>query len=291
MATVQAQETDFSGRRYRTFVSPLLQDLLLSEKAFRFNLLRSFPFDIMVTVWVGPGKERFEIHRGLVCQHRFFKAVFEGNFKESRGTISLPEEDPEIFRWFSYWHYTGELSGHYYPSAMEPSLAELRVNVEKELELKRQARASRVDILARTMTSDLYELARYRDLPFDKLIGLYLLADYLQILGLRDQIVDRLVDIYDFYNTGDAARPPSFWGWTGAARPHWLPNPVSSINAAWSASSKDSKLCRLLVTLFSENIIPAAEALQDKESLNPEFLTAALVEAQDRWVSHRDNTD
>ncbi|KAL8721199.1 MAG: hypothetical protein Q9225_002085 [Loekoesia sp. 1 TL-2023] len=246
----------------------------------------------MVAVLVGPGKQRFEIHKGLVCQYWFFKAAFEGNFKESKGTILLPEQDPEIFRWLSYWLYTGKLSGHYYPSTTKPSIAELGAKVEKELELKRQSRAtSRAKLLARTRTSDLYELARYRDLPFDKLIDLYLLADYLQILGLRDQIIDRLVDVYGSYSMGDTARPPSFWGWTGAARPQWLPDPVSSINAAWSASSKDSKLFRLLVTLFSENTIPAAEALQDGESLNPEFLTAALVEAQDRWVSHRDNTD
>lgn len=68
----------------------------------------------MVVVLVGPGKQRFEIHKGLICSRSdFFKAALTGNFKEADGTIALPDHDPATFKYFVYWLYTGCLRGFY----------------------------------------------------------------------------------------------------------------------------------------------------------------------------------
>ncbi|KAL8943396.1 MAG: hypothetical protein Q9216_001105 [Gyalolechia sp. 2 TL-2023] len=252
-----------------------------------------FPFDKMITVLVGPHHERFEIHKGLACKHQFFKAALQGNFTESNGTIWLPEHDPDIFRWFTYWLYTGTLTGHYYPPTAKPTIAQIQAALKNEVELRFGQRTglSHIDNLPLTRTSNIYELARYQDLPFDRLIGLYLLADYLRVPELCNEIVDHLIDVYGLCGGRYESRPPPFWRWVGRARPDWLPNPVSTINAVWEATSGESKLSRLLVTLYCENTLATAGELQEEEALNPEFLTAALGQAQDRWVWHRLSTN
>ena len=53
----------------------------------------------------------FAIHKGLLSQQSaYFKALFEGNFKEAElGIATLDDEDPAVFGRFHVWLYTGEL--------------------------------------------------------------------------------------------------------------------------------------------------------------------------------------
>ncbi|KAI4119143.1 MAG: hypothetical protein LQ338_007316, partial [Usnochroma carphineum] len=262
------------------------------NKMSKADFLNSFPYDEMFTVLIGPNQERFNIHKGLACEHRFFKAALEGSFAESDGTISLPEQDPAIFRWFVYWLYTGSLSGHYYPLESTPSMASLRQEADRELDANAHMPLDCVGNILRTDASAMYELARYQDCPFDKLIGLYILADYLQVPALQNKVIDWLIDTYGFFAESNAEdQPQPFWALTGTGRPYWLPHPVPCINVAWDMLPAESHLCRLLVVLFCDNTFSKAATIQEREHLNPDFLTAALAEAQHRWFSGRSQPD
>ncbi|KAI4285630.1 MAG: hypothetical protein L6R38_000532, partial [Xanthoria sp. 2 TBL-2021] len=244
-----------------------------------------FPFDDTVTVHVGPDNERFSIHKRLVCQFPFFEAAFNGNFQESAaGILKLPEHDPAIFRFFVYWLYTGKLDGHHYPSTAKPSLSDIRKECKLEQHEKHLPHlTAKSDKRLTSGQFQLYTLIAYRDAPFDVMIGLYLLAEYLQVPVLRDEVVNVLVDVYAYCGEEFDGVSTSFWRWRNYSRPHWAPDPVPAINAAWK-SSKDSKLCRLLVTLFCDNVILCAEEVQENERLDAAFLSAAFTTAQERWL-------
>ncbi|KAL8727948.1 MAG: hypothetical protein Q9166_005713 [cf. Caloplaca sp. 2 TL-2023] len=245
-----------------------------------------FPFDDTVTVLVGPEKERFSIHKRLICQYPFFTAAYDGAFEESAaGTLKLPEHDPFIFRFFIYWLYTGKLDGHHYPATAKPSISDVRK--ESKIEWQGQQLPHFTAKSSGRLTNDqgqLYRLLTYRDAPFDALVGLYLLAEYLQIPGLRDEVINVLVDVYAHCDDKLEGVLTSFWCWRNYSRPHWAPDPIPSINAAWKSSSKDSKLCQLLVTLFCDHVVLSAEEMQENERLNTEFLSAAFTTAQERWI-------
>ena len=65
-----------------------------------------------VYVDVGRSKQRFSVHKGLVCHRsKFFDAAFNGSFSEaSTGIVTLTEEDPEIFDIVHTWLYTNQLT-------------------------------------------------------------------------------------------------------------------------------------------------------------------------------------
>ncbi|KAG7004695.1 hypothetical protein G7Y79_00024g056450 [Physcia stellaris] len=65
----------------------------------------------IVQLKVGPKKQLFHIHKGLLCSAAaYFRAALEGGFKEAREQkIQMPEEDPAAFQRFQLWLYTGSL--------------------------------------------------------------------------------------------------------------------------------------------------------------------------------------
>lgn len=65
-----------------------------------------------VYVDVGPSKQRFGVHKGLICaKSKFFYAAFNGSFSEAGlGIVELVEEDPGIFDIAHVWLYTNELT-------------------------------------------------------------------------------------------------------------------------------------------------------------------------------------
>ncbi|KAL8820817.1 MAG: hypothetical protein Q9223_001041 [Gallowayella weberi] len=240
-----------------------------------------FPFNDIVTVLVGEESECFTIHKRLICQFPFFKTAYDGGFKESAAsTVKLPEHDPAIFRFFVYWLYTGKLDGHYYPQSAKPSISDIR----KESDLPWQDWQG-------THLPHYTAKSGQRDAPFDALIGLHLLADFLHIAGLKDEITNILVDVYANPEDELEGVSTSFWRWRNYSRPYWAPDPVPSINAAWRSSSKKSNLCRLLVTLFCDNVILNVEEVQENERLDAEFLSAAFAMVQGRWLGKLNRTN
>ena len=60
---------------------------------------------------VGPDKELFKMHKGLLCNASpFFSGAFEGHFVESANQcLNLPEEDPAVFKYLQLWLYSDSI--------------------------------------------------------------------------------------------------------------------------------------------------------------------------------------
>ena len=67
--------------------------------------------DEVVAVYVGYDKRPFQIHKQLLCsKSTYFKAAFEGSFKEaSEKKLHLLDEDPNIFQFYAIWIYNPHL--------------------------------------------------------------------------------------------------------------------------------------------------------------------------------------
>ncbi|KAG9751660.1 hypothetical protein KCU73_g6290, partial [Aureobasidium melanogenum] len=64
-----------------------------------------------VSILVGPTKEHYIIHKGLLCSYSdFFRAAFEGAFKEAHeNKIELPDVLVDVFEAFQVWLYSRSL--------------------------------------------------------------------------------------------------------------------------------------------------------------------------------------
>lgn len=65
----------------------------------------------MIDVYVGAEQKKFHLHRDLLCDRsEYFKACFDGNFKEAQQKeLYLPEDDIESFDLFVRWLYGAPL--------------------------------------------------------------------------------------------------------------------------------------------------------------------------------------
>ena len=230
-------------------------------------------FDSLVTVLVGPKQHRFDIHKGLLCtKSKFFKATCSGNFKEAEGKIQLPSQEVDTFKYFVYWLYTGKISGFYYHDKNLPSIKELKTRIPEAL------KHGKWDELANAKEHPClidFHLANYRDLPFNGLISLYVLADFLDVCGLKDVILTALVKVY--FNPYDdiplRCSITPLWD-HDVERTQWCPDPAKGINIAWETLGKDDPLCKVLLQLFSSScntVMPFPQG----DILNASFVTAA----------------
>jgi hypothetical protein len=79
-------------------------------------------------------KQRFHIHKGLICQKSdFFNKLFNGGFKEAvTQSATLPEEHPKVFGIFVSWLYRDEIDKTITHDPLGPAiLAELYFMAEK----------------------------------------------------------------------------------------------------------------------------------------------------------------
>ncbi|KAL8758424.1 MAG: hypothetical protein Q9199_001499 [Rusavskia elegans] len=269
-----------------------VQELETNKKQMLPDVEPFFPYDRIVKLLVGPESECFEIHRNLVSQYPFFKAAYEGAFQESEGVLKLPEQDPRVVRFLIYWLYSGKLSGYYYPHSITPATSDLKNEAEPELwKGKLPTHRSEVGneyIIQGSEEDELGLMASYRDTPFDSLIDLYLLAEYLQIPRLKDDIVNTLVDVYGYCSNDREGCITTFWSWGDEDRPGWAPSPIPLINNAWNHLPRDSHLCQLLITLFLDNGMTTDT--QNYEGLDPSFLCTAFFDLQERWQSNESTT-
>lgn len=132
----------------------------------------------------------------------------------------------------------------------------------------------------------------YQDFPFDAAIALFLLADVLQVRGLKDQIITKLIRLY----AHDELRCAHLlWNRKQENRPVWLPDPFATLNLAWERLPKDSHLNQLLVILFSEKVKNAVHMIGG-EPINLEILIVAYGLVYELWdgqagASHWDKPD
>ncbi|KAG4437862.1 hypothetical protein IFR05_006664 [Cadophora sp. M221] len=64
-----------------------------------------------VTVYVGPKRKGFILHKNLICTKAdYFSKAFRGGFLESNGMMDLPDETTATFALFVEWLYKSNLS-------------------------------------------------------------------------------------------------------------------------------------------------------------------------------------
>lgn len=203
----------------------------------------------MITVLVGPKEVPFDLHKEHVCAWSdFFKTACNSNFKERNGVVNFPEQDPDTFRYFVYWLYTGKLCGFVHPEStmktMEAAvIQDLRADGKKPL-LRLRHNLDHKSAANRALSS-----AYFQDAPFTELISLYILADQLQVRGLKDTIVNLIIDVYSYDDMSCL-----FWSQNVVREPStWIPEPAIGINLAWQSLPDSSPLRSLLLQLFCDN--------------------------------------
>lgn len=238
----------------------------------------------MVIVLVGPKKQRFEIHKGLVCSRSdFFKAAFTGAFKEANdGTLTLPEHDPATFKYFVSWLYTGSLRGFYNSESINPTLKELTKNVRSEM--RHQALSHADELPLTNPHRKLWENANYRDVPFALLIALYILADALLIPHLKDASITALIEVYGI---GSADKLGRKMYWVAQDYKRGL---REGLDMAWESLPQESKLCQVIVHLFCDSSAGIGNE-RDGGNLPLGFVTAMGNIFADRWLNNLPATD
>ena len=199
-------------------------------------------------------------------------------------------------KYFVHWHYTGNVDG-YFRSKTVPTIKEIKTMLKKEKVALRSIYDdedhgtsdpdSDTDSMSRGVEDalnrdhqDLGEIklalafARFRDFPFDKAILLYLLADVLQVRGLKDQITTKMIEVYHGKELFKATHKS--WGAKSPPRPNWLPDPIPSINLAWRMLPEHSHLRRLLLSLFVSHV-HNLKLLFSGEALDYDFLVEAYT--------------
>ncbi|KAI9871210.1 MAG: hypothetical protein M1830_003196, partial [Pleopsidium flavum] len=200
-----------------------------------------FLYRTVVKVLVGSEEKGFDLHRELLCStSKFFAAAFGGRFREAEvGVIKLPEQKVETFEYFVHWLYRSKLTG-YFRAGTSPSIEELSTTAITKTNLF-QTTVLLADLKAAGDSSNAAALAAFEDAPFHQVISLYILADALQICGLKDYIVSLLIKVYGI-KPSCATR-----FWATARRPDPVPDPSLAINHAYERLPQSSLLKRVLV--------------------------------------------
>ena len=259
-------------------------------------MAQSFLYDSFVSVLVGPKKKEFSIHKGLICaQSEFFKAATMGNFKESKGIVTLPDQDISVFQYFVHWLYRGTLRNYFHPTTTKATLKELREAARAAANFSRKTKNKSIHSLPFDSPSlQAFSLANYRDAPFSPLINLYILADFLQVPRLKDSIISLLIEVYDYYIPTKPKDSKGvtllFWSHNPVTRPSDLESPVVGINTAWAALPDHSPLRKLLVLIFCNNVVKLEDVPEYKE-LCPVFLLALAHKYANKWYYKKGSTD
>lgn len=87
----------------------------MSIKAAKTDSHNSYDYDYneIITVLVGENEQQFIVHKNTICdKSKFFEAACSsGRWKEGKEKlVRLPEVDPEAFRVYVHWVYTGKVS-------------------------------------------------------------------------------------------------------------------------------------------------------------------------------------
>ena len=80
---------------------------MANDRSHHLNKSPRNAFAQIITVLVGPNKNRFCIHENLLKLHSdYFRAALEGTWKEAiTKTFTLSDENPDVFNLFVHWLY------------------------------------------------------------------------------------------------------------------------------------------------------------------------------------------
>ncbi|KAH6875204.1 hypothetical protein BKA58DRAFT_409709 [Alternaria rosae] len=64
----------------------------------------------IVTVFIGPKKKRYIVHKDVICYHsEYFRAAFNGRWKEFEEGVTLEDVEVKVFNLFVHWLYAKKL--------------------------------------------------------------------------------------------------------------------------------------------------------------------------------------
>ncbi|KAI4681760.1 uncharacterized protein J4E84_007355 [Alternaria hordeiaustralica] len=64
----------------------------------------------IVTIFIGPEKKRYNIHKDIICHHsEYFRTSFNGRWKESDEGVTLEDVEVPVFNVFVHWLYAQEI--------------------------------------------------------------------------------------------------------------------------------------------------------------------------------------
>ncbi|KAI4644107.1 uncharacterized protein J4E78_009691 [Alternaria triticimaculans] len=64
----------------------------------------------IVTIFIGPEKKRYNIHKDIICHHsEYFRTAFNGRWKESDEGVTLEDVEVDVFNVFAHWLYAQEI--------------------------------------------------------------------------------------------------------------------------------------------------------------------------------------
>ena len=250
--------------------------------ASAYDCIFRFLYDSLITVFVGPEEQNFDIHKSLAC-HRseFFKIACNGSWAESDGVIRLPEQDVPTFKYFIHWLYTQRLGG-YFDNGCE--LKKL-YGLEQGLRAKGSFQAglrnpmSQKDREDYIWVRDKIGKAILREYPIQHLVNLFVLADKLQVRGLKDPILDQVISTYAIKGLGHHA----FW-----ENPDRDIAPmIDAMNIGYKELPKTSKFPQLLIHMYCLNATDE-QVLRDSAFLDHAVLVQAFNLTQS--VYHEERT-
>ena len=236
----------------------------------------SLEYTTIVKIIVGPDNKTFYAYKELLCKKSaFFKAACEGAFKESNGTIKLPEQDPTVVNYFIHWACSGQLRGLYWSPEPPTTLMSLKKAAGEERDtavylLRYDSNNNHVPTEKQTEL----DLANYRDLPLQQLINLYIFADFAQVKGLKDAVVDAIIEAHGDPDPPRTTKAICIWN-LQTDRPDWLMDPIKLINSVWEHLPAEAPLRGLLTNLFCDAVTQVSGTRYATE-LCPPFLARAF---------------
>ena len=141
-----------------------------------------------------------------------------------------------------------------------------------------------MDFLAEEDSLCVLHHAIFEDAPIRDLVSLYLLADVLQVRGLRDNIINLMVKIYgtEYFHTKTFWGPPRMLG--------ILPEPTTIMNLAYERLPSTSKLRRFIVDFYLGHVDKETITL-NRDLLNPDFIFDCLLASYQGWVDSSPKKD
>lgn len=95
-------------------------------------------------------------------------------------------------------------SSDFYPKAISPSIKELKLAAENEVDASEQRVFDVNRLPVWNHAAAALAIANYRDAPFSSLISLYILADVLLVPDLKNSVISLLVEVYGFARVNDS---------------------------------------------------------------------------------------
>ncbi|KAI4616874.1 hypothetical protein J4E83_006456 [Alternaria metachromatica] len=64
----------------------------------------------IVTIFVGPEKKRYNLHKDIICHHsEYFRVAYNGRWKEADEGVTLEDVEVPVFNVFVHWLYTQQV--------------------------------------------------------------------------------------------------------------------------------------------------------------------------------------